>query len=78
MCDFIRRQEKLINLLDPCVEDVCGPNHLPGYQHVEELSQILVKIALEEGKLALSDPTRQRVISAWSKLDRHDRNIQQF
>lgn len=64
--------------LDPCVEDVCGPNHLPGYQHVEELSNILVEIALEEGKLALSDPTRQRVISAWSKLDLHDRNIQQF
>nr|XP_055054292.1 uncharacterized protein LOC129439592 [Misgurnus anguillicaudatus]XP_055054305.1 uncharacterized protein LOC129439599 [Misgurnus anguillicaudatus]XP_055054316.1 uncharacterized protein LOC129439606 [Misgurnus anguillicaudatus] len=64
--------------LDPCVEDVCGPNHLPGYQHVEELSNILVEIALQEGKLALSEPTRQKVISAWSKLDLHDRNIQQF
>ncbi|KAI7789391.1 hypothetical protein IRJ41_011903, partial [Triplophysa rosa] len=48
---------------DPCVEDVCGPNHLPGYQH---------------GKLAISDSTRQRVISAWNKLDLHDRSIQQF
>lgn len=64
--------------LDPCVEDVCGPNHLPGYQHVEELSKVLVEIALEEGKLALSDSTRQRVISAWNKLDLHDRSIQQF
>lgn len=64
--------------LDPCVEDVCGPNHLPGYQHVEELSRVLVEIALEEGKLALSDSTRQRVVSAWNKLDLHDRSIQQF
>ncbi|XP_053271555.1 uncharacterized protein LOC128429789 isoform X3 [Pleuronectes platessa] len=63
---------------DPCVEDVCGPNHLPGYQHVEELSSILVEIALEEGKLALSDSTRERVVSAWNKLDLHDRSIQQF
>ncbi|XP_038560341.1 uncharacterized protein LOC119892239 [Micropterus salmoides] len=61
--------------LDPCV---CGPNHLPGYQHVEELSRVLVEIALEEGKLALSDSTRQRVVSAWNKLDLHDRSIQQF
>ncbi len=64
--------------LDPCVEDVCGPNHLPGYQHVEELSRVFVEIALEEGKLALSASTRQRVIDAWNKLDLHDRNIQQF
>lgn len=26
--------------LYPCVEDVCGPNHLPGYQHVEGLGNI--------------------------------------
>ena len=64
--------------LDPCVEDVCGPNHLPGYQHIEELSKVLVEIALEEGKLALSASTRQRVTTAWNKLDLHDRNIQQF
>ncbi|CAM4515131.1 unnamed protein product [Leuciscus chuanchicus] len=63
---------------DPCVEDVCGPNHLPGYQHVQELSKVLVEIALEEGKLAVSDTIRQRVISAWNKLDLHDHNIQQF
>ena len=36
--------------LDPCVEDVCGPSHLPGYQHVVELSAVLVEIALEEGQ----------------------------
>lgn len=63
---------------DPCVEDVCGPNHLPGYQHVEDLCKVLVEIALEDGKLAISDSTRQRVISAWNKLDLHDRSIQQF
>ncbi|XP_029980231.1 uncharacterized protein LOC115412079 [Sphaeramia orbicularis] len=64
--------------LDPCAEDVCGPNHLPGYQHVEELSRVLVEIALEEGKLALTESTRQRVIGAWNQLDLHDRSIQQF
>ena len=64
--------------LDPCVEDVCGPNHLPGYQHVEELSAVLVEVALEEGKLALDEATRRRVIDCWNKLDLHDRNIQQF
>ncbi|KAL0188362.1 hypothetical protein M9458_015461, partial [Cirrhinus mrigala] len=63
---------------DPCAEDVCGPNHLPGYQHVEELSKVLVEIALEEGKLTLSASTRQRVINAWNMLDLHDRTIQQF
>nr|XP_021326769.1 uncharacterized protein LOC101885269 [Danio rerio] len=63
---------------DPCVEDVCGPNHLPGYQHVEDLCKVLVEIALEEGKLALNESTRQKVISAWNKLDLHDRSIQQF
>ncbi|CAF87773.1 unnamed protein product [Tetraodon nigroviridis] len=45
---------------DPCAEDVCGPNHLPGYEHVEELSKILVDIALEEGKLLLSAALRGR------------------
>lgn len=40
--------------LNPCVENVCGPNHLPGYQHVEELSRVLVDIALEEEMLAPS------------------------
>ncbi|KAK0138577.1 hypothetical protein N1851_024889 [Merluccius polli] len=64
--------------LDPCVEDVCGPNHLPGYEHIEELSKVLVDIALEEGKLAISNATRQKVIAAWNKLDLHNRNIQQF
>ncbi|XP_062393947.1 uncharacterized protein LOC134082321 [Sardina pilchardus] len=64
--------------LDPCVEDVCGPSHLPGYEHVEELSRVLVGIALEEGKLAITNSTRQRVIAAWNKLDLHDRSIQQF
>ena len=64
--------------LDPYVEDVCGPNHLPGYEHVEELTKVLVDIALEEGKLAISNSTRQRVIAAWNKLDLHDRSIQQF
>ncbi len=63
---------------DPCVEDVCGPNHLPGYQHVEDLCKVLVEIALEEGKVAISHSTRQRVISAWNKLDLHDRSIHQF
>ena len=64
--------------LDPCVEDVCGPSHLPGYQHVEDLSAVLVEIALEEGKLSIDEATRQRVISCWNKLDLHDRSIQQF
>ncbi|KAK0138575.1 hypothetical protein N1851_024887 [Merluccius polli] len=64
--------------LDPCVEDVCGPNHLPEYKHIEELSKVLVDIALEEGKLAISNSTRQKVIAAWNKLDLHNRNIQQF
>ncbi|CAL8363065.1 unnamed protein product [Merluccius merluccius] len=64
--------------LDPCVEDVCGPNQLPGYEHVEELSKVLVNIALEEGKLAISNSTKQKVITAWNKLDLHDRYIQQF
>lgn len=64
--------------LDPCEEDMCGPNHLPGYPHVEELSKVLVEIALEEGKLALDSSTRQRVISAWKKLELHDGSIQQF
>lgn len=50
--------------LDPCVEDVCGPNNLPGYERVEELSKVLVDIALEEGKLAISNSTRQKVIAA--------------
>ncbi|XP_028298158.1 uncharacterized protein LOC114460411 isoform X3 [Gouania willdenowi] len=49
--------------LDPCVEHVWGPNHLPGYQHVEQLSRVLVEIALEEGKLALSESTRRSVVS---------------
>lgn len=31
-----------------------------------------------EGKLALDSSTRQRVISAWNKLELHDRSIQQF
>ena len=48
--------------LDPCVEDVCGPSHLPRYQHVEDLSAVLVEIALEEG----------------NNLDLHDHSIQQF
>lgn len=61
---------------DPCEEDVCAPNLLPGYQHVEKLSRVLVEIALEEGKLALDSFTRQRVISAWNKLELHDRSIQ--
>ncbi|KAL2083747.1 hypothetical protein ACEWY4_021520 [Coilia grayii] len=64
--------------LDPAVEDVCGPNHLPGYEHIEERSKVLVDISLEEGKLAISDVNRQRVICAWNKLDLHDRSIQQF
>lgn len=64
--------------LDPSAEDVCGPNHLPGYQHVEELSSVLVEVALEEGKLAISENTRQRIISAWNKLELHDRSIQKF
>ncbi|ROL45609.1 hypothetical protein DPX16_17725 [Anabarilius grahami] len=68
----------VVTEFDPCEEDVCGPNHLPGYQHVEELRKVLIEIALEEGKLAISDSTRQRVISALNKLDLHDRNIQQF
>ncbi|XP_056879706.1 uncharacterized protein LOC130520133 isoform X1 [Takifugu flavidus] len=63
---------------DPCAEDVCGPNHLPGYEHVEELSRLLVDVALEEGKLAISNSTRQRVIAAWNGLHLHDRSIHQF
>ncbi|TWW54896.1 hypothetical protein D4764_0276320, partial [Takifugu flavidus] len=59
-------------------EDVCGPNHLPGYEHVEELSRLLVDVALEEGKLAISNSTRQRVIAAWNGLHLHDRSIHQF
>ncbi|KAL2088838.1 hypothetical protein ACEWY4_015737 [Coilia grayii] len=64
--------------LDPAVEDVCGPHRLPGYEHVEELSRVLVNISLEEGRLALSERTRQRVIAAWNKLELHDRSIQHF
>ena len=63
---------------DPCIEDVCGPNHLPGYQHVENLSSILVNIGIEDGKLALTSEQRKGVIDAWNKLDLHDRNIEQF
>ena len=63
---------------DPCAEDVCGPCHLPGYQYVENLSSILVNIALQEGRLALTSTEREAVISAWNKLDLHDRSIQQF
>lgn len=63
---------------DPCIEDVCGPNHLPGYQHVEQLSNTLISIGLEEGKLALSSQQRQQVIDAWNQLDLHDRNIKHF
>ena len=51
---------------------------LPGYQHMEDLSAVLVEIALEEGKLAIDEATRQRVISCWNKLDLPDRSIQQF
>ncbi|KAL0188364.1 hypothetical protein M9458_015463, partial [Cirrhinus mrigala] len=57
---------------------MCGLNHLPGYQHTEELSKVLVQTAVEKGKLAISDSTRQRVISAWNKPDLHDRSTQQF
>lgn len=64
--------------LDPAMEEVCGPHRLPGYEHVEELSRVLVDIALEEGRLSLSDTTRQRVIAAWNKLELHDRSIHQF
>ena len=63
---------------DPCIEDVCGPNHLPGYQHVEKLSSVLVDIGMEDGKLALTNDQRQGVVDAWNKLDLHDRNIDQF
>lgn len=54
---------------------MCGLNHLPGYQHVEELSNVLVETAVEEGKLAISDSTRQRVISIWNKPDLHDPEV---
>ena len=64
--------------LYPCVEDVCDPSHLPKYQPIEELSGVLVQIALEKGKLALDEATRQRVFVCWNKLDLHDRSIQQF
>ncbi|XP_057709694.1 uncharacterized protein LOC130927717 isoform X2 [Corythoichthys intestinalis] len=64
--------------LDPCAEDVCSLHHLPGYQHVETLSRVLVEIALEEGKLSLTDSVRQRVLAAWNQLDLHDRQIQEF
>ncbi|KAL2098418.1 hypothetical protein ACEWY4_007625 [Coilia grayii] len=64
--------------LDLAVEDVCGQHRLPGYEHVEELSRVLVDISLEEGRLALSERTRQRVIAAWNKLELHDRSIQHF
>eukprot|EP00066_Takifugu_rubripes_P011898 XP_011601164.1 PREDICTED: uncharacterized protein LOC101061554 [Takifugu rubripes] len=63
---------------DPCAEDVCGPNHLPGYEQVEELSRVLVDVALEEGKLAISNSTRRRVIAAWNGLHLHDRRVHLF
>lgn len=63
---------------DPCMEDVCGPNHLPGFQHVEELSRVLVDIGLEEGRLSLNGDQRQRVLDAWNKLEIHDRQIETF
>ena len=63
---------------DPCVEDVCGPSHLPRYQHVEELSGMLVEFALEEGKLTLSEAMRQRITSGRNKQDLRDRSIQHF
>ena len=63
---------------DPCAEDVCGPSHLPGYQHVEKFSSILVDIALEEGRLALTAAEREAVNAAWNKLELHDRSLQQF
>lgn len=48
---LLRKSLHLINQvvvseLDPCVEDLCDPSHLPGYQHVEELSGVLVEVAL--------------------------------
>ncbi|TWW54944.1 hypothetical protein D4764_0131890 [Takifugu flavidus] len=60
---------------DPCAEDVCGPDNLPGYKHLEELSKVLWDIALEEGKLAISNSTRQRVITTWNRLYLHDRSL---
>lgn len=39
---------------DPCIEDVCAPYNLPGLQHVEDGSRILVDIGLQEDKLALT------------------------
>ncbi|TWW78042.1 hypothetical protein D4764_11G0001630 [Takifugu flavidus] len=45
---------------------------------VEELSRVLVDVALEEGKLAISNSTRRRVIAAWNGLHLHDRRVHLF
>lgn len=48
-------------------------NPLPGYQHVERLSLLLVKIAMEE-QLSISKADREAIKEAWSKLEDHDKS----
>lgn len=64
---------------DPCEEDVCGPCHLPGYQYVENLSDVLVNLALDmDNRLSFTAAERKDVVDAWNNLDLHDRNIKSF
>jgi hypothetical protein len=63
---------------DVCEEDVLGPCHLPGYQHVENLCSILLKLSHTLDRISFTQEERNSVIAAWNKLDLHDRNIQQF
>ena len=65
--------------LDPSIEDVCGKNHLPGFNHVEELARILVDVALiDKKRMILSQTERNDIIRAWNKLESHDKDVSQF
>eukprot|EP00920_Eleutheroschizon_duboscqi_P027203 GHVT01066553.1.p1 GENE.GHVT01066553.1~~GHVT01066553.1.p1 ORF type:complete len:342 (-),score=4.23 GHVT01066553.1:103-1128(-) len=59
-------------------EDVCGANPLPGYGQVEQLSLLLVDIAMQKGKLSIDPKTRAAVITAWDELKEHDKAPTKF
>ena len=52
-------------------EDVCGPNPLDGYFHVEELAQ-------EEEALVITSAVRNQILKAWNNLKEHDRSPTKF
>ncbi|XP_013407000.1 uncharacterized protein LOC106171268 [Lingula anatina] len=73
--------EQVTELSNPVLEDVLmGPSHLhlPGYEEVEHLALQLVELAAEDGKHLVPPTLRNKIITAASNLQDHDKSTTNF